>query len=122
MLSRVQNVIDNALAGDILYLTSAEVKFVGQYQRISFLQVRKHGHPDVLALFGRWLLELNFVEEAAVEGIVQRAGQIGRGYHDSLKIFHFLQDDVLHGVFHLIHRIKTAFVTAVQQSIRFIEQ
>ena len=47
---------------------------------------------------------MNFVEEAALHGLIQIASQIGRCNHDTvIKTFHLLEDDVLDAVFGLVN-------------------
>ena len=66
--------------------------------------VVEHAAPqfclDVFAGF----LELDLEEETTLEGIVEVVGEVGGGNQNAVELFHLLEDDVLHGVVHLLDR------------------
>ena len=67
--------------------------------------VGEHGYeglPDAAALFRQRSFELHLIEEPALEGAVEVLLEVGGGNHNALQRLHFLQDDVLNGVLHLV--------------------
>lgn len=67
-------------------------------------------------------LELDFVEEAALEGSVEVLCQIGGGYHDAVELFHLLQDDVLNGVLHLVYRVLCPLLADADDGVGLVEE
>ena len=78
----------------------------------------------VLLLNGmRDIMELNLKDEATLEGTVEVASKIGGGNEDAIKVLHLLQDDVLHGIVHLLNRgVKTAGGTFSEDTVGLIEE
>ena len=78
--------------------------------------------PDTaLCLCGR-VVELYLVEEAAFESLVEVGGEVGGGNHDAFKLLHFLQNDVLDGIVHLIHRVVHIGDAFAENSVGLIEE
>ena len=94
--------LNGLFADHVFYLSSAEIKFFGKKMGVDFRQFRHHRIPDLtLDIHGR-IIELHFVEKAALECLIQVLRKVCRGNQDSLKIFHLLENDVLKTVLHFV--------------------
>ena len=67
----------------------------GQLTGIVRRDILQHGFPYLSLHVGGGLLELHLEEEAALEGTVEVARQVGGGDEDAFEVFQFLEDDVL---------------------------
>lgn len=102
--------IHGALACHVLDLASGELKVGGELQRDLGAQAWYHRFPDGAACLDGRTAKLNLVDEAALEGLVEVGGEVRRGNHDAVQALHFLQDDVLDGVLHLIDGTLGSFL------------
>ena len=87
--------------------------------------IAERGHhrlPEALAHSGIGLLELDLVEEAALEGRVEVLRQVGGGYHDAVQRLHLLQDDILDGVLHLVHGTCSPLSADAYDGIGLVEE
>lgn len=87
----MQNGINSVVSGNILYLATAEVVTLCQSLDVGFFQVRKHCVPDLHSCFKRWLVELDFVEKATLEGLIHVLGKIGGGDEDAVEAAEWLK-------------------------------
>ena len=62
----VQDAVDVVVAGDIFYLSTAEVILLCQCLHVHVAQVGNHLMPDMCTGLHSGFLELDFVEEAAL--------------------------------------------------------
>ena len=85
-------------------------------------EVFQHGAPYLRLDIGVGLVELDLVEEAALEGAVEVAREVGGRDEDTVEVFHLLQDDVLHGVLHLVDGVLDVLRTLVEDCIGLIEE
>ena len=118
----VQNHVDGIVAGDVLYLATAKVVFRGQCMDLLFAEVGDHRVPDVGTGFFGGLLELDLIEEAALKGRVEILRQVGGCNHNAVELLHLLQDDVLDGVLHLVHRTLCSLLADTDNGIGFVEE
>ena len=118
----IKDAVDGVLAGHVLDLATAEVEAAGQNSGIVELQLGNHLLPDLLAHSGVGLLEHDLVKETALEGRVEVLGEVGGGNHDAVQVLHLLQDDVLHGVLHLIDSVLCARFSGTDKSIGLVEE
>ena len=68
------------------------------------------------------LVELDFIQETALEGFIHILLQIGGGDEDAIEGFHLLQNDVLDTVLHLVHTPLCHLLTTIDDGIGFVEQ
>ena len=94
----------SALAGDVLNLTAAEVILRSQRKGYPLIQIGNHRLPYSRARLDGWALELNLIDEAALKRLVKILRKVGCSNHNTLQLLHLLQNDVLDGILHLIHR------------------
>ena len=85
-------------------------------------EIFQHIMPDLCLYVGVGLVELYLIEEAALKGFVEVACQVGGGDEDAVKVFYLLQDDVLHGIVHLIDRVLYVLRTLVDDGICLVEE
>ena len=71
-----EDAVDDMLAGDIFNLSAAEVIGLRQLRGIFGWEFGQHGLPDVFHGLGAGAVELNLVEETALEGSVEILRQI----------------------------------------------
>ena len=121
-LAACEHLVDEAFAHHVLYLAAAEVEFVGQPARFLIREVGHHVLPDVGFHLGGGLVETQLVEEAAFEGLVEVALEVGGGDEDAVEGLHLLEDDVLEGVLAFVDRAFGIFHTAVEDGIGFVEE
>ena len=81
-----------------------------------------HLLPNLGTDCGIGRLELNFVEEAALECAVKITLEVGRGDEDAVKVLHLLQQDVLEGVLHLVHCIFGTTLALADDGIGLVEE
>ena len=62
--------VDDVLAGDVFYLSAAEVICFRQLRGIFGREFGQHGLPDVFHGPSAGAVELNLIEESALEGSV----------------------------------------------------
>ena len=67
-------------------------------------------------------MELDLIDEATLESLIKIGGQVGGRYEDAVKVLQLLQNDVLHGVVHLIDRIFHVLSTLVDNTISFVKE
>ena len=67
-------------------------------------------------------MELNLEDEATLEGTVEVARQVGGGDKDAIKVFNLLQDDVLHGIVHLVDGVLDVLRALVDEGIGLVEE
>ena len=67
-------------------------------------------------------MELHLVEETTLKGLVEITRQVGGGNEDAVEVFNLLQDNVLHGVVHLINRVLYVLSTLVDDGIGLVEE
>ena len=67
-------------------------------------------------------MELYLVEESALEGTVEVAGEVGGGDEYTIQVLNLLQDDVLHGVVHLVDRVLDVLGALVDERIGLVEE
>ena len=84
--------------------------------------VLQHGTPYLRLHIGIGLMELHLVEETTLKGLVEVARQVGGGDKDTVQVLYLLQDDVLHGVVHLIDRVLDILRTLVDDGIGLVEE
>ena len=65
-------------------------------------EVGEHGAPYLRLDVSVGLVELHLVYKASLEGTVEVAGKVSGGDENAVEVFHLLQDDVLHGIVHLL--------------------
>ena len=95
-----------------------------QLAGIILADVFQHGTP-YLALHRRvGLLELNLEDEATLEGTVEVTREVGGGNENTVKVLYLLQDDVLHGIVHLLYRgvVATIGATHAEDAISLVEE
>ena len=73
------------------------------------------------SLNGRFV-ELDFIQEAALESFIHILLQISGGYEDAIEHFHLLQDDVLDTVLHLVHSTLCPVLTNADDGVSLVEQ
>ena len=78
--------------------------------------------PNQRAGFHGGLLELDLVEETALESLVQVLLQVGGGNHDAVELLHLLEDDVLDGVLHLVNRILRTVLALADNGVGLVEE
>ena len=78
--------------------------------------------PYVSTCFGAWALKLDLIEETALKCFVQIVGEIGCGNQNAVEVFHFLQNDVLHCIAHLIDTTLHIGQSLAEDRIGLIEQ
>ena len=84
-LAATKDAVDGMMAGDVLYLASAEIVTAGQ---LADSIVGERGNqlvPDVLTSLCCGLVELNLIEEATLEGAIHVLLQIGGGDEDAVQ-------------------------------------
>ena len=118
----VQDGVDGIVTGYILDLATAEVVLLGQGTNVRLLQLGQHRMPDSHPGLQRRLVELDFVKETAFKSFVHVLGEVGGGDEDAFKSLHFLKDDVLDGVFHLVDRPLCTFLAPANDGVCLIEQ
>ena len=72
--------------------------------------------------FNRRFVKLYLIEETSLKSLIHILLEIGSGYHDAIKRFHLLKDNVLDRVFHLVHSTISTLLTFSDDGISFIEQ
>ena len=117
-----EDVVDGALAGDVLNLSAREVEVGGQLTGIVGAEVLQHGAPYLALHLGGGLVELNLEEESTLEGTVEVARQVGGGDKNAIKVFNLLQDDVLHGIVHLVDGVLDVLRALVDEGIGLVEE
>ena len=115
----VQDSVDGGLATDVLNLSAAEIVAGGEDMGVGIAERGHHRLPEVLAHGGIGLFELDFIEEAALEGAVQVLRQVRGGNHDAVQRLHLLQDDVLDGVLHLIYSALCSLLADADDGVGF---
>ena len=97
------DVVDGTLTCNVLYLSAREV--VAHCQPMCLLVGDALHHAAPQKLLHRYLryMELHLEEEPPLEGFVEVGSQIGRSDEYAVQVLHFLKDDVLHGVVHLVN-------------------
>ena len=94
----------------------------GQLHGVGIAQVLEHRTPYLALHSGIGLVELHLVEESTLEGTVEVAGEVGGGDEDAIKVLNLLQDDVLHGVVHLVDRVLDVLGALVDERIGLVEE
>jgi len=89
-LAAMKDAVDGVMAGDVLYLASAEVVTAGQLADGIVGERRNQLVPDVLTSLCRGLVELNLIEETTLEGAIHVLLQIGGGNQDAVQRLHLL--------------------------------
>ena len=82
--------VDGIVAGDVLYLATAEIIFFSQQADILIRQIRQHGVPNASTDLKRRLVELDFVEEPSFKSLIHILGKIRRGDKDTVEGLHLL--------------------------------
>ena len=77
--------------------------------------------PDAGTSLLRRSVELDLIEEPALEGLIHILLQVGGGDHDAVERFHLLQDDVLKLVLHLIDGILRPTLSLANDGISLIK-
>ena len=77
--------------------------------------------PDVGSCLFCRLVELDLIEESALKRLIHVLLQIRGGNHDTIELFHLLQDDVLQRVLHFIHRILCPILTLADDGISLVK-
>ena len=123
VLSR-EDIVDRALAGNVLNLTTRKVEVGSQLLGIFVAEVLQHGTPYQAFHHGVGLMELNLEDKATLEGAVEVVRQVGGSDENALEVFNLLQDDVLHGIVHLLNRgINTPKgATLAEDTIGLVEE
>lgn len=117
----MQDVADGIMASDVLYLTSAELVSRCQNAALFLVQTRYHLVPHVQACFDGGFLKFDFIEKPALERLVHVLGEIGGGNENAVESLHLLKDDVLDGVFHLVHSPFGSFLPLANHSVGLVE-
>lgn len=104
--SKRERLVDDGLAGDVFNLTATKRKVFCQLHRLFISERWDKRLPDMAALLGSRFGELDLVDESAFEGGVKVGGKVGCGDEDAVEAFHLLEDDVLHGILHLVNALR----------------
>ena len=118
----MKDIVDGVMAGNVLYLTTAEIILDGKCTNDVLIKRRHHRVPDAHAGFKGRLLKLNFVEESAFKSIVHITSQVCGGNKNAIKVFHLLKDDVLDRVLHLVDGCLRSFESFVDDGVSLIEE
>ena len=94
----------------------------GQLTGIISTDILQHGAPNLGLHVRIRLVELHLVEETTLKGLVEITRQVGGGNEDAVEVLNLLQDDVLHGVVHLIDRVLHVLSTLVDDGIGLVEE
>ena len=94
----------------------------GQLTGIVCTDILQHGTPNLGLHVRIRLVELHLVEETTLKGLVKVARQVGGGNENAIKVFNLLQDDVLHGVIHLIDRVLHVLRALVDDGICLVKK
>ena len=84
-LAAMKDAVDGMMAGDVLYLATAEVIARGELADGIVGERRNQLVPDVATGLSSRLLELNLIEETALEGAVHILFEIGGGDEDAIQ-------------------------------------
>lgn len=89
---------------------------------VALVHVRQHASPYLLSYLCGRAFKLNVIEETSMESRVEVVCQIGCGYEYALEVLHVLEQDVLHGVSHLLHFRTHSYVTLAEDGVCLIEE
>ena len=78
--------------------------------------------PDLLSDGDIRTVEADLVEETSFEGRIQVLRQVGSSDENAIQRFHFLQDDVLDAVLHLVYSVLGTFHPLAENGVGFIEE
>lgn len=108
--------------GDILDLAAAEIEFRGEPCGDIVREAGDQGFPDLGSYGGFRSLEVDFVEETPLEGLVDVVGKVGSGDKDAFHRLHLLEDNVLDGVLHLVHGALGTLPAYSENRVSLVEQ
>ena len=117
----MQNGINSMTTRNVLNLATTKVILLRKYMNIIIAKVRYHRAPDVGTGLFCGLIELNFIQKSALKSFIHILLQIGGGYHDAVKIFHLLQDDILQRVLHFVNGILCPILSFANDGICLIK-
>ena len=101
---------------------SERKKLIGQISRIGVRNIGHHRFPNLAFDFEGWLVKTYLIEKSPFKGLIQIFSQVCGSDEDSVQILHFLKDDVLDGVLHLVNRSFRPLLTNTEDSVGFIEE
>ena len=82
----------------------------------------QHAAPQQLLYRHLRNVKLHLEKEPPLEGLVEVGSQVGRSDEYAVQVLHFLKDDVLHGIVHLVYRLLHVLRTLVENGIGLVEK
>ena len=81
-----KDILDCLFSGDILNLSAAKFKLIGQISRIGVRNIGHHRFPNLAFDFEGWLVKAYLIEKSPFKGLIQIFSQVCGSDEDSVQI------------------------------------